>query len=144
MQVFLPYPNFTQSVRTLHHSHLGNQRNETYIIMKSLFTGKGWPHHPATKMWEGYEWALLHYQKATVEEWARRGYAPDTVFAKTFRLYYAHRGGRRDIRNVVPPWLGDEEIHESHRSTLVTKNYKHYAPQFPDAPENVPIKYWRP
>lgn len=144
MQVFLPYPNFAQSVSTLHYSHLGNQRNETYVVMKSLFTGRGWPHHPVTKMWAGYEWALLHYQKATVDEWNSRGYKQDTVFIKTFNLYYAYRGEDHNVRNVVPPWLGNREFHKSHRSTLVRKKPEHYRLHFPDEPDDIEIKYILP
>jgi hypothetical protein len=38
----------------------------------------------------------------------------------------------------LPPWLGDEAFHLSHRSALVRKDPNTYAPLFPDAPNDLP------
>ena len=39
---------------------------------------------------------------------------------------------------ALPPWLGDEDIHLSHRSALVRKDPDHYRPFFPDVPDDLP------
>jgi len=39
---------------------------------------------------------------------------------------------------ALPPWLGDEELHRSHRSALVRKDPAHYRPLFPDVPDDLP------
>ncbi len=39
---------------------------------------------------------------------------------------------------ALPPWLGDEALHLSHRSALVRKDPDHYRPQFPDVPDDLP------
>jgi hypothetical protein len=39
---------------------------------------------------------------------------------------------------VLPPWLGDEAFHLSHRSALVRKDPDHYRPLYPDAPDDLP------
>jgi hypothetical protein len=38
----------------------------------------------------------------------------------------------------VPPWLGDDAVHRSHRSALVRKDPEHYRPRFPDVPPDLP------
>ena len=82
MQTFVPEDTFAKSVRVLDRQRLGKQRVETLQIMKALAgLSKGWVNHPATRMWRGYEQALLDYQDATCNEWLRRGYK-DTCFTK--------------------------------------------------------------
>jgi hypothetical protein len=39
---------------------------------------------------------------------------------------------------ALPPWLGDEDLHLSHRSALVRKDPEHYRPHFPDVPDDLP------
>jgi hypothetical protein len=39
---------------------------------------------------------------------------------------------------ALPPWLGDGDLHRSHRSALVRKDPDFYRPQFPDAPDDLP------
>jgi hypothetical protein len=38
----------------------------------------------------------------------------------------------------LPPWLGDDAFHRSHRSALVRKDPNTYAPLFADASNNLP------
>lgn len=39
---------------------------------------------------------------------------------------------------ALPPWLGDEDFHRSHRSSLLRKDPEHYRPLFPDDPDDLP------
>ena len=137
MQTFLPYPKFSESAAVLDYRRLGKQRVETLQIMKALLTGKGWVNHPVTKMWTGYEWALLHYQKACVDAWLELGFK-DTCMAKTFDLYFSHV---KEERNVVPPWLGNRAFHYAQKSNLVRKDPDHYGPIFGDVPDDIPYIY---
>ena len=115
MQTFLPYPSMGLSVRCLDYRRLGKQRVEALQILNAL-DGKsqGWVNHPATKMWRGYEAALRFYRDLCIEEWVRRGYK------NTMQKEDAHRVIR------LPPWLGDESLHASHRSNLLKKDPQHY------------------
>lgn len=142
MQTFLPYPNFAQSVKVLDTQRLGKQRVETLQIMNALVSNKGWIHHPATKMWRGYEWALLQYQEATVAEWLSRGYT-DTCLAKTRDLYYSN-ALPCIIDNEFPDWLGDEAFHTSHQSNLIRKDPDFYGPLFPNVPNDLPYVWPTP
>lgn len=138
MQTFLPYPSFTQSAEVLDYKRLGKQRVETKQIYNALTTGKGWIHHPATKMWAGYELALLEYGLAVVDEWRHRGYK-DSMFD-----WFAYERLTRYIKGEefdVPKWFGNEQFHLSHQSNLIRKDPEFYGPKFPGVPDDLPY-YW--
>lgn len=109
---------------------LGKQRVETLQIMKALVDGEGWTHHPATKMWRGYEYSLLNYQYAICYEWhIFRGFA-DTCLRKTIDIFYS-----KDYlmdNKADPFWLGDEAFHAAHRSNLLRKDPEFYGRIFDD------------
>lgn len=114
MQTFLPLPDFAATAGVLDDTRLGKQRVEAYQIVRSLDgVTQGWRHHPAVKMWRGYEGALVQYGLAVCLEWTRRGRA-DTVHDKLL----VH--GRPATE--LPPWFGDEALHASHRSNLLRKD----------------------
>ena len=117
------------SVRVLDRRRLGKQRVETLQIMKALAgLSKGWVNHPATRMWRGYERALLAYQQATVIEWTDRGYK-DTCWPKTQAVYDMFF----DNTSVeLPHWWGDNRVHDSHKSALVFKDPVWYNTIYPD------------
>lgn len=115
MQTFLPYPDFKESARVLDRQRLGKQRVECYQIYRALQgLTKGWVNHPATRMWRGYEDALLCYCAHVCQEWESRGYTNNM-------LIYHYEVFRAD-----PPWLGDPNFHASHRSNLLRKDPAHY------------------
>jgi len=119
VQTFLPYPDFDESARCLDDGRLGKQRVEAYQIVRTLDeVTRGWRHHPAVKMWRGYEGALVEYGLAMCREWVARGRA-DTVHDKL--LVHA-----RPQPAARPPWLGDEAVHASHRSNLLRKDPEWY------------------
>jgi hypothetical protein len=47
------------------------------------------------------------------------------------------------VADELPPWLGDEAFHESHRSALVRKDPEVYADLFPGVPDDLPY-VWPP
>jgi hypothetical protein len=115
VQTFLPYADFEQSAAVLDDVRLGKQRVEAYQIVRSLLEiTRGWRHHPAVRMWRGYPDALIDYGVAMCVEWTRRG-RPDTVHDKLL----AHRGSGAA---GLPPWVGDQRVHASHRSNLLRKD----------------------
>ena len=99
---------------------LGNQRVEARMILRWLRNPEDYPRQQNagyTIMWKGYEEALCMYYNACCEEWARRGgqnivCQPEAVVASRVKL---------------PPWLGDDELHVTHRSALLHKLPEHYA-----------------
>jgi hypothetical protein len=145
VQTFLPYPDDRASAAVLDDRRLGKQRVEVLQVLRALtFVGYGWQNHPAVRMWRGFVPALVAYGAAVCDEWAARGRADavkETVLAFT--------GGAepdRDLlvaRGQVPPWLGVEAVHVSHRSALVRKDPGHYRRWFPDVPDDLPYVWPR-
>jgi hypothetical protein len=137
MQTFLPYPDFDVSARVLDSRRLGKQRVEAMQILRALTRPVyGWKHHPAVLMWAGHEEALVAYALAVCREWCRRGHA-DTCAPKILddladaRLPTPPRTqAELALAGALPPWLGDEELHRSHRSALLRKDPTWYAGRF--------------
>ena len=137
MQTFLPYPDFAESAKALDRARLGKQRVEAVQILKALHTGSGWVHHPAVKMWDGYEHALVEYLGAMCDEWIARGY--DNTKCSEHLAYWR---GRYNGPYDLPPWLGDEEFHASHRRKLAWKLPEHYTPIFGIVVDDEPAYVW--
>lgn len=70
----------------------------------------GWANHPARTMWRGYLDALKHYHNLAIQEWIIRG------FKNTMKTY--------EIPEMItmPPWIGRQDVHSSHRSNLLRKD----------------------
>ncbi len=150
MQTFLPHPDFELSARSLDPKRLGKQRVECIQVIRGLTReGYGWRHHPAVKMWRGYEEALGRYALTCCQVWTELGFA-DTC-ATTIQADLA-AAGLREIRSeeelhgagAVPPWLGDAEFHRTHQSALVRKDPDFYRSRFPDVPDDLPYLWPEP
>lgn len=139
MQTFLPLPDYLQSMRCLDKSRLGNQ---VWREGMTLIRG-GWPNHPASKMWRGYEYHLGLYLLAGINALKERGKYYINIHKNILVEMAKH------TNTGVPPWLGDEKIHTSHRRALLYKNRDWYS-QFgwlekPDIPnEKGKLNYYWP
>lgn len=140
MQTFLPYPSFTRSARALDSRRLGKQRVEALQICNAMHrTSGGWINHPVTRMWRGYESALVAYGQAVTLEWLRRGHA-DSVWDKLVaHLHDEPERSQRELEDagMLPPWLGRRALHRAYRSALVRKDPAHYRPMFPDVADDL-------
>lgn len=144
MQTFLPHPDFEQSARALDTRRLGKQRVECIQVLRGLTVpGYGWRHHPAVKMWRGCEEALGRYALTCCEVWTELGFGDTCAATLVADLAPA---GVHEVRTqselaeagALPCWLGDEDFHRSHRSSLVRKDPEFYRPRFPDVPDDLP------
>jgi hypothetical protein len=144
VQTFLPYPDFERTARVLDRKRLGSQRVEAMQLFNALTVpGHGYRHHPAAKMWRGYEEALVRYDLTICAAWTDLGHQ-DTVAAKVAEAA-RERLGLDEVRTEaqlrrakeLPPWLGDERFHRSHRSNLLRKDPDHYRPIFGDEPDDL-------
>ena len=150
MQTFLPYPDFTRSAEVLDRRRLGKQRVEALQVLRGLTVqGYGWRRHPVVRMWTGYEEALVRYGLEVCRVWRDHGHQ-DTCAASLVAGLAAHRPGHpvRDQQQLaaageLPPWLGDDAVHLSHRSALVRKDPERYRPLFPDVPDDLPYVWPR-
>ena len=144
MQTFLPYPDFEASARALDSKRLGKQRVECIQVLRGLTVeGYGWRHHPAVKMWAGCEEALGRYAFTCCEVWTEAGFG-DTC-AATIRAELAGVGitsvrtqDELAVAGALPIWLGDEDFHRSHQSSLLRKDPEFYRDRFPGVPDDLP------
>ncbi len=144
MQSFLPYPDFAATARVLDPRRLGKQRVEAIQILRGLVVPNyGWRHHPAVKMWAGYEEALVRYGLEICAAWTATG-RPDTC-EQTLRTDLANHCNLTTVRTQpalatagdLPPWLGNNTFHRTHRSALLRKDPDYYGPLFND-PADLP------
>lgn len=116
MQTFLPYPDFKKTAKVLDYRRLGKQRVEAVQIQKALkVEDYGWKNHPIVKMWMGYENALMEYKNIMINEWISRGFNNNMGLDTNIGP------------SIYPKWLGNEELHASHRSNLLKKDYEYYS-----------------
>ncbi|MDN3905390.1 MSMEG_6728 family protein [Arthrobacter sp. YD2] len=142
MQTFLPYESFARSAAVLDQARLGKQRVETLQLLRGLVVPDyGWQRHPALLMWKGFVPALTAYGLAMTDEWIARGHA-DTVREQI--LEFAPRVDGDGGAVELPSWLGDEELHRSHRSNLIEKSPEVYGPLFPDTDAGLPYVWPSP
>jgi hypothetical protein len=100
--------------------------------------GGGWENHPAKRMWEGYERALLAYQQAICHEWSSvRGFK-DTCWDKTRLMFLDVVVDPMATPLIIPPWMGNVDFHISHQSNLLRKNERHYRKYFPGIRTDLP------
>lgn len=150
MQTFLPYPDFARSARSLDPQRLGKQRVETLQVLRALTRpGYGWRHHPAVKMWAGYEEALVRYGLEVCAVWCELGRADTVASSLTSELAAACGVTRVRVQHELaevgelPPWLGRDDVHLSHRAALLRKNPEFYRPLFGDLPTDLPYVWPR-
>lgn len=122
MQTFLPFASFGESARVLDNRRLGKQRVENLQILNALvYPSYGWQRHPAVGLWRGHAYALWQYHEAVCDEWTARGFK-DTCRAKVRELL----AGKRFVSLEMPPIVGCEKFHASHRAALLAKDFTHY------------------
>jgi len=122
MQIFLPYPDFRESLRVLDNKRLGKQRVETYQIISAITRRpkldgtpyKGWLNHPCTIMWKDYVEALKVYMNISIEEWIGRGFK-NTMEIETIPKSFTY-----------PPFIGNDRFHSSHIANLLKKEPEFY------------------
>lgn len=105
---------------------------------------RGWTNHPAVRMWDRYEAALVEYSLQMCAEWVRRGYR-DTV-AQTISLMAdlsiqvmaagLTHDGVDPAEIITPVWWGRDDLHRSHQSNLLRKDPVHYGQYF-EVPEGL-------
>ena len=136
MQTFLPYKNFYESAKVLDQKRLGKQRDEVLQLLNSIRASKegtpykGWKNHPCRHMWymkdkHDFSNALVEYGLDVCIAWKERGYK-DTCFHKIAAHYNKGAG------HHYPERLGRDDIHQSHRSMLIQKDYFWYKNIWPD------------
>ena len=130
MQTFLPYYNFYNALNCLDYKRLGKQRVEAKQILDILLNRtpeSHWRNHPAVKMWRRYEEVLKLYYNKSIILWKDRGYK-NNMELEDFEIN----------KFIVPPWLGDKQFHDSHKSNLLRKDPEFYGKYGWNVPNDLP------
>ena len=126
MQVFMPFADFIETARALDKRRLQKQGVECLQLLLSIYdvplddgrSRTGHKNHPAYKAWQPYPLALIKYTLVIVEECKVRGIKADTVEGRVRGLLPE----ACDLESIpLPPFVGDEEFHRSHRYRLLQK-----------------------
>jgi hypothetical protein len=136
IMTYLPLQNFLEAFQCMSDYDVGRQMHEAGIALDYII-GLGHEklsdRYPVTRMWKGYPSALAFYHSMAIREHVMRGGRPLRVaaydFYHDFRIETLHYGHRKlvPIEEIeYPPWLGDEQLHASHRGALFRRNPEHY------------------
>jgi hypothetical protein len=128
MQTFVPFNNFEDSAAVLDNKRLNKQLLEGRQIYKILASNQlkgAWVNHPAVKMWRGHDNALFDYLRVIKDECLYRNIQTEKNWNALTEMHEWnwHRGDNI----VMPPWWGDNKVHQSHRNNLYRKDPEHYA-----------------
>lgn len=127
MITFLPHVDFKATMLCLDNARHGQQRREAAWMVNSLLQGKV---HAVSAMWVGYTDALCYYGMICCETWAAKGKRDDmwTAFYLGLKIPFGEPA-------KMPPWLGSQKLHSSHRGRLLCKNIGFYNKfGWPEAP----------
>lgn len=128
MQTFVPYADAKLSAQRLDKKRLLKQLLEGRQIYKILSTNQhkgAWTNHPAVKMWRNYDMGLYSYLIAMRDECGSRGISWEKNW-DAIQTMHDNNWNRGD-NVVMPPWWGDERVHQSHRNNLYRKDPEYYA-----------------
>ena len=122
MQTFLPFPDFKMCAQCLDRMRLGKQRLEVVWLLKTIkqYHETEKPNHPLVRMWCQYPVSLILYGIEICYEWTQRGYQDEQYKRIVEHIIWANRIQCIKI-NGNPWWLGNEQLHKSHRGRLVAK-----------------------
>jgi hypothetical protein len=128
MQTFVPFDNFEDSAAVLDNKRLNKQLLEGRQIYKIIASNQlkgAWVNHPAVKMWRGFDNALFDYLRVIKDECLYRNIQTENNWNALTEMYEWnwHRGDGI----VMPPWWGDNKVHQSHRNNLYRKDSEYYA-----------------
>ena len=128
MQTFVPYADFDESASVLDSKRLNKQLLEgrqIYQIIATRRTSGGWVNHPAVKMWRNHDNALFQYLTCIVNECNVRNIKTENNWNTIITMHYNNVNRGDEV--IMPQWLGDERIHQSHRNNLYRKDPEYYA-----------------
>lgn len=91
----------------------------------------------STSMWYGHEYALALHGMILLTALVKRGRNP-TEITPTALNQIGLDLERAGAELIPPPWLGDLDVHRSHRSQLIMRTPA-YADIWPNTPERMPV-----
>lgn len=115
MQVFLPYADYADSVHCLDKKRCWKQLVEVDQIIEILETRNESPYfkHAAVRAWKGFTPSLRRYRNICLNVCL----SVHKINTKKTPI---------EMGSGVPPWVGYEPLHASHRGRLLAKDASFY------------------
>ena len=94
---------------------------------------RGYMNHSAARMWKGHEYKLAQFGALNCQVWGERfGYTfdPGQKGYETWKDMFGwqtHLWKDETNNFSLPDWWGREDVHASHRSVLLSKDYEYYS-----------------
>jgi hypothetical protein len=140
---WMPHIKPGESAHSMSDKHLLQQISSTDTILRVLedYTppdGSEWQF--LTKgMWLGFEWALAIHGLMCAHELVNvRKVSGFDRIDMSFIIAVGKAHEDLGTNMVSPPWVGDYDVHRSHRSQLIAQN-PDYEQQWPQTPVNMPV-----
>jgi hypothetical protein len=131
VQTFLPVQDFKESAKILDKRRAWQQVIEANAIIGAIIgINKLSKNQPAVRMWNGYLNALRVYYNTFLE------HCINFHKIKVVKLQPVELSPIALIQ--LPPWIGYEPFHASHRSNLLRKNQEYYKQFGWLEPDNLP------
>lgn len=138
LMTFHPYPDFESSVACLDDLRLKRVKENVLEILTLLSKKKKDERlPPGVRIWGGHIPALVSYGCEVCRELSRRG----VPTPKSFQKMRDFLKGMRINAIEMPAWLECKELHDSHRSRLLSRNPKLYTKMKWKVKKNLPL-FW--
>lgn len=137
MHTFLPKINFHASLRLLRDEELHQQRLDGLKVLEYLKDEDDDPEDPCAESWRGFEYGLIVYTLAACSVWRLERRKTCSVWKEIKAL---EKGDPRKVY-ALPSWVGDIDVHRSHRAELIRRAPSFYRPLFPGNDEEMDISY---
>lgn len=136
MQTYLPMIGYSASAKQLDIARLDKQRGQVLDILRILLSDETpkYSPHPVVEQWRGFEYELGVYGLVCCLEWKVNRGRDDNVIWPAI-----HDAIEPLAPTGKPPWIGDLNLHRSHRSSLIRKLPNVYAELWPGTPVNMPM-----
>jgi len=149
MQTFVPYTDVDMCASVLDDKRLNKQILEAfqiytticlledrdfYIVKDGKLKKRGWVSHPCVLMWKSNKDYLCVYANAVCKEWQKRGHKH--VKVEFFQNAISELS--KSTHPAPPVWWGRKDVHDSHKSQLLSKNFNHYIQYFKEIPAGLP------
>jgi hypothetical protein len=115
------------------------------LWFKPLDSGDGikstpWYNHPCTKMWRGYEDCLTYYYNECIYLWKQKhtNNMPMCLYSNVWGNFPRWDLIAAKEKIFYPPWFGNKEFHDSHKSNLLRKMPEHYSKFNWQVPNDLP------
>lgn len=155
MKILLPYPNFSLSAKVMHTADLFDTLHDIETALSVLHqTDEAaadtlWE-DSCIQAWRGHEAQLAEYGLTILDEARTRVYTLETVCKECFFEMKGHQESLTHHQLAAesgglahPDWMGNTNLHTSHKSELLRSHPDFYSKLFEFVRADIPVQ-WMP